>query len=115
MTGRTSLLLKNIELVHDFMMTEDTLLLLDFCIRSLRMPCLDLQIVVFRMGGGDARVDNVSDCSDLLVEFGFGLSFVFLQLRLFSLEPLLLSKQVICVFLCLRCSYVSTQRDHAAR
>lgn len=46
---RTSVLIQNVELVHDLVVTEDIVLLLDFRIRTFRMPRLDLQVIILRM------------------------------------------------------------------
>lgn len=71
-------------------MTEDTLLLFTLSIGAFWVPCLYLQVIVFRVRSGYACVNDIANSSDLLVEVCFHLSFAFLELCFGCFESLLL-------------------------
>lgn len=63
----TSLLFQDIQLVHDLVMTENSLLLFALSVGSFGVPGFDLQVVIFRVRCGNTGMNVVADSPNFLV------------------------------------------------
>lgn len=81
--------------MHHFMMAQDPLLLLDLRVRTFRMPCLHLYIIILRRARRNTGMYEIAYRPDLQLQLFQGSGIGFAQLGGFLVEGVLLDQELV--------------------